>query len=140
MVGTGKLDRDEFEQMVGDKLSGLPEGDPFEREADPGKPESRFFYKFKETEQYHVSMGSLGIPAGSEDRYAMAALNNVLGGGMSSRLFQEVREKRGPRLRRLLLPPGVFRRGCPEDLRRIHDGQRRRGRQGHSRAARKSAG
>jgi predicted Zn-dependent peptidase len=40
-------------------------------------------------------MGSLGIPAGSEDRYAMAALNNVLGGGMSSRLFQEVREKRG---------------------------------------------
>src|SRR5215210_6081597 len=58
-------------------------------------PESRLFFKFKETEQYHVSMGSLGIPAKSEDRYAMAALNNVLGGGMSSRLFQEVREKRG---------------------------------------------
>jgi len=65
------------------------------REARPTLPESRFFYKFKETEQYHVSMGSLGIPASSEDRFAMAALNNVLGGGMSSRLFQEVREKRG---------------------------------------------
>jgi predicted Zn-dependent peptidase len=37
----------------------------------------------------------LGIPASSEDRFAMAALNNVFGGGMSSRLFQEVREKRG---------------------------------------------
>jgi predicted Zn-dependent peptidase len=37
----------------------------------------------------------MGIPAASEDRYAMAALSNVLGGGMSSRLFQEVREKRG---------------------------------------------
>jgi predicted Zn-dependent peptidase len=40
-------------------------------------------------------LGSLGIPAKSEERYVMAALNNVLGGGMSSRLFQEVREKRG---------------------------------------------
>lgn len=95
VVGAGKLDRDEFETMVEDKLSGLPGGEPFERNADPGTPESRFFYKFKETEQYHVSMGSRGIPASSDDRYAMAALNNVLGGGMSSRLFQEVREKRG---------------------------------------------
>ena len=61
----------------------------------PTSPESRFYYKFKETEQYHVSLGSMGLPASSEDRYAMRAFNNVLGGGMSSRLFQEVREKRG---------------------------------------------
>ncbi len=95
VVGTGKLDREEFEGMVEEKLEGLPQGRPFARKADPKEPESRFFYKFKETEQYHVSLGSLGIPANSEDRYAMAALNNVLGGGMSSRLFQEVRERRG---------------------------------------------
>ncbi len=95
IIGAGKLDPEKFERMVEEKLSGLPEGEPFVREADPKQPESRFFYKFKETEQYHVSLGSLGIPAKSEDRYAMAALNNVLGGGMSSRLFQEVREKRG---------------------------------------------
>lgn len=95
VIGTGKLEEEVFERMVEEKLSGLPEGEPFVREADPKQPESRFFYKFKETEQYHVSLGSLGIPAKSEDRYAMAALNNVLGGGMSSRLFQEVREKRG---------------------------------------------
>lgn len=95
VVGAGKLDRAEFEKMVEEKLGDLPEGKPFERNASPKSPESRFFFKFKETEQYHVSMGSLGIPANSEDRYAMAALNNVLGGGMGSRLFQEVREKRG---------------------------------------------
>ncbi len=95
VIGAGKLDSGEFERMVEEKLSGLPEGEPFVRAANPQKPESRFSYKFKETEQYHVSLGSVGIPAGSEDRYAMAALNNVLGGGMSSRLFQEVREKRG---------------------------------------------
>ena len=95
VVGVGKLEREELERMVADKLVGLPEGEPFVRQATPQRPESRDFYKFKETEQYHVSIGSLGIPAKSEDRYAMAALNNVLGGGMSSRLFQEVREKRG---------------------------------------------
>lgn len=95
VVAAGKLDRDELERMVEEEFSGLPEGEPFMREANPRSPESRFYYKHKETEQYHVSLGSQGIPARSEDRYAMAALNNVLGGGMSSRLFQEVREKRG---------------------------------------------
>jgi predicted Zn-dependent peptidase len=95
VVGAGKLEGGELERMVEEKFSGLPQGEPFVREAHPGSPESRFFYKHKETEQYHVSVGSLGIPAKSEDRYAMAALNNVLGGGMSSRFFQEVREKRG---------------------------------------------
>jgi predicted Zn-dependent peptidase len=95
VVAAGKLDPDDVERKVEEKLSGLPGGKPFVREARPTPPESRFFFRFKETEQYHVSMGSLGIPAKSEDRYAMAALNNVLGGGMSSRLFQEVREKRG---------------------------------------------
>ncbi|MGH3147227.1 MAG: M16 family metallopeptidase, partial [Rubrobacter sp.] len=95
VVAAGKLDSEELEGMVENRLSGLPEGEPFHREASPKRPASRISYKFKETEQYHVSIGSLGIPAKSEDRYAMAALNNVLGGGMSSRLFQEVREKRG---------------------------------------------
>ena len=96
VVGAGKLDSAELERMVGEKLGDkLPAGEPFAREAHPTPPESRFFYKFKETEQYHVAMGSLGIPARSEDRFAMSALGNVLGGGMSSRLFQEVREKRG---------------------------------------------
>ncbi|HJQ30519.1 MAG TPA: pitrilysin family protein [Rubrobacter sp.] len=95
VVAAGKLDPEDVERMVEGRLSGLPQGEPFVRKAKPMPPDSRFFFKFKETEQYHVSMGSLGIPARSEDRYAMAALNNVLGGGMSSRLFQEVREKRG---------------------------------------------
>jgi predicted Zn-dependent peptidase len=95
VVGAGKLDPDELEAMVEAKLGGLPAGEPFARNALPGTPQSRVHFKFKETEQYHVSVGSLGIPASSEDRFAMAALNNVFGGGMSSRLFQEVREKRG---------------------------------------------
>ena len=96
VVASGKLDSAELEHMVEEKLSDkLPVGEPFARTARPTPPESRFYYKFKETEQYHVAMGSLGIPASSDERFAMSALSNVLGGGMSSRLFQEVREKRG---------------------------------------------
>jgi predicted Zn-dependent peptidase len=96
VVAAGKLDSAELERMVEEKLADkLPVGEPFARKARPTPPESRFYYKFKDTEQYHVAMGSLGIPASSDERFAMSALSNVLGGGMSSRLFQEVREKRG---------------------------------------------
>ena len=45
--------------------------------------------------QANIVLGSQGLVAGDERRYAMAILNTVLGGGMSSRLFQEIREKRG---------------------------------------------
>ncbi len=45
--------------------------------------------------QANIILGSQGLVAGDDRRYAMAILNTVLGGGMSSRLFQEIREKRG---------------------------------------------
>ncbi len=47
------------------------------------------------TEQAHIVLGGPGIHRAHEDRHALALLDTVLGGGMSSRLFQEVREKRG---------------------------------------------
>jgi predicted Zn-dependent peptidase len=49
----------------------------------------------KDLSEAHVCLGFKGIPQGSQDRYAMYLLNTVLGAGISSRLFQEVREKRG---------------------------------------------
>lgn len=49
----------------------------------------------KETEQAHLCLGFQGLPVSHDDIYALAVLNNVLGGSMSSRLFQEVREERG---------------------------------------------
>jgi predicted Zn-dependent peptidase len=51
--------------------------------------------KRKLLEQVHLCLGLKGVAAGHRDRYAVYALNSVLGGSMSSRLFQEVREKRG---------------------------------------------
>jgi predicted Zn-dependent peptidase len=49
----------------------------------------------RQTEQAHVLLGMTGITATDDRRFTMSVLNAVLGGGMSSRLFQEVREKRG---------------------------------------------
>jgi len=49
----------------------------------------------KSLEQVHLCIGLKGVPAGHKDRYAAYVLNSVLGGSVSSRLFQEVREKRG---------------------------------------------
>jgi predicted Zn-dependent peptidase len=49
----------------------------------------------RDTEQAHIVLGGVGIGRLDERRFALGVLNNVLGGGMSSRLFQEIREKRG---------------------------------------------
>ena len=49
----------------------------------------------KDTEQYHVCLGGRGISRHDERRFALRVLEGVLGGTSSSRLFQEVRERRG---------------------------------------------
>ena len=49
----------------------------------------------KELEQVHLCLGSRGFPQQNEERYGAALFNSILGGGMSSRLFQRIREKEG---------------------------------------------
>jgi predicted Zn-dependent peptidase len=57
--------------------------------------ESRIIIRNKELEQSHVCLGTSSYQQDHEDRYSSYVLNTVLGGSMSSRLFQNVREKRG---------------------------------------------
>ena len=47
----------------------------------------------KDTEQTHICLGFPGVPSDSDDLYALSVLGNALGGGMSSRLFQRIREE-----------------------------------------------
>ncbi|MFQ5781197.1 MAG: M16 family metallopeptidase, partial [Nitrospiria bacterium] len=54
-----------------------------------------FQVKKRRLEQVHICIGTPGLPQGHPDRYALYVMNNVLGGGVSSRLFQEIRERRG---------------------------------------------
>jgi len=56
-------------------------------------PEKRF--KQKDTEQAHLCLGFNGLPVGHDHVYDLIVMNNIFGGSMSSRLFQEVREEKG---------------------------------------------
>lgn len=50
---------------------------------------------YKDTEQIHIAMGMHGVSSSDPDRFVMSLLHIILGANMSSRLFQEIREKRG---------------------------------------------
>ena len=54
-----------------------------------------FLYRHKDIEQMHICLGSPGIPLGRQEQYPLMLFNNIFGGGMSSRLFQHIREDRG---------------------------------------------
>jgi predicted Zn-dependent peptidase len=57
--------------------------------------EARLRFYPKDTEQYHICFGAPGIVRDDERRFALAVLDSIFGGSTSSRLFREVREKRG---------------------------------------------
>jgi predicted Zn-dependent peptidase len=65
------------------------------RPAEDNQVEPRLRIHYKETEQAHLCLSVPGIPRDHPDRFKLRLLNAVLGEGMSSRLFTEIREKRG---------------------------------------------
>jgi predicted Zn-dependent peptidase len=81
------------DQLLGDL--GRPGGTPPRRQAPDRFGVADVHIRQRPTEQAHVVLGTPGIPQDDEDRWALRVLNTLLGGGMSSRLFQEIREARG---------------------------------------------
>src|SRR5688572_20852931 len=70
--------------------------EPFRREWNAPTPNQHVILREKrELEQVHLCLGSRGFPQQRHERYAAALFNAVLGGGMSSRLFQRIREQEG---------------------------------------------
>lgn len=65
------------------------------RKTSPPRPHPHILVKNKKLEQVHLLLGTQGPSAIHPQRYAFSLLNTILGGGMSSRLFQEIRERRG---------------------------------------------
>ena len=102
IAAAGNLDHAAVVKLVRQALRGTPlDTDPAapapHRAATPAvrtKPAATLVEP-KETEQAHVILGCPGIDRTDDRRFALGVLNNVLGGGMSSRLFQEIREQRG---------------------------------------------
>ncbi len=76
-------------------FSGLDTGAPVDTGGPPTARGARLVRHKAHLEQTHICIGTACPPMASRDRYCAHILNNVLGGGMSSRLFQNIREKRG---------------------------------------------
>ena len=90
----GNFDHESIISMLNKSLGSLRRG------SEPEKgPTAHFQSKVevfhKELSEAHVCLGVEGIPQTSEDRYSLFVLNTIFGAGVSSRLFQEIREKRG---------------------------------------------
>jgi predicted Zn-dependent peptidase len=98
VAAAGSVDHDELVGMVSEaaptSASGQ-DGSTIGGPLDAPCFERRIRFLRKDTEQYHVCLGGQGISRHDERRFALRVLEGVLGGTSSSRLFQEVREKRG---------------------------------------------
>src|SRR6185437_10338604 len=93
----GNLDHDSFVALVAEKLAYLPSA-PIAANGLATRPNvhARIVSKQKKSlEQLQICLGVPAPPVNDEQRYTAALLNAILGGGMSSRLFQNVREERG---------------------------------------------
>ena len=86
---------DEMAARLGAVTSTHPEGDVNGNGDTVPEMGRGIFPHAKSLEQVHLCLGVAGIPQAHPQRYVGYVLNTLLGGGMSSRLFQEIREKRG---------------------------------------------
>jgi len=93
LAASGHLDHDRIAELADHLLGGLPADRPATTEpacyAGGDRREQR------DLEQLHLVLGFPGVVLGDPDYYAACVLSTAFGGGMSSRLFQEIREKRG---------------------------------------------
>ena len=92
----GNFNQSALEKTIGRRFSKTHRSSPkASRKRWPPELFGGVMLKRKPLEQVHLCVGLKGVPAGHKDRYAAYVVNSVLGGSVSSRLFQEVREKRG---------------------------------------------
>jgi predicted Zn-dependent peptidase len=91
----GNLDHDQFVEAVTSKFSGLAGGATLHELSAPEATARIVMRNKKSLEQVQICLGVPAPPITDENRYTTLILNTVLGGGMSSRLFQTIREDRG---------------------------------------------
>ncbi len=92
LAAAGRLEHQQVVDLWSEFLEKPLAGEDRRSPPPPAAPPSIALRK-KRTSQAHLCLGFPGIPAADPDRFAMLILNTVLGGGMSSRLFQKIREQ-----------------------------------------------
>ena len=96
VAAAGNIEHGRLLELVGGAFDGSsPDGGAADSEAAPSELVPRVRFHRKDTEQYHLCLGGPGLARADRRRFAMRVLDALLGGSTSSRLFQEVREKRG---------------------------------------------
>ena len=95
LSAAGNLDHDQFAEAVTAKFAALEGGDTLHELSAPPASARIVLRNKKSLEQVQICLGVPAPPITDDNRYATLLLNTVLGGGMSSRLFQTIREERG---------------------------------------------
>ncbi|HWI21598.1 MAG TPA: pitrilysin family protein [Baekduia sp.] len=93
VAAAGAVDHDRIVELVA--ATGAAAGTPQKPESPASDHAPRRMFFEKDTEQYHVCLGAPGIDRHDDRRFALRVLDTIFGAAGSSRLFQEVREKRG---------------------------------------------
>jgi predicted Zn-dependent peptidase len=96
LAAAGNIRHDELVEMVRDRRNGAEPGPGLAaRKPVRGNGKPGISFQRKDTEQYHVCLSAPGISRTDERRFASSLMDAIVGGSASSRLFQEIREKRG---------------------------------------------
>jgi predicted Zn-dependent peptidase len=95
VTAAGNVPHEKVLELVQQQFGHLHSSDGLEQNAPPTTGAPIHVEKKKDLEQVHLCLGVPSLPIAHERRFGIALLNNLLGGGMSSRLFQNIREKRG---------------------------------------------
>jgi len=94
VAAAGNLDHNVMRDIVQRAFGALPDAAPTEI-TEPPAVTPGVVQRHKDIEQSHVCIGTPAYPQAHQDRHAVYVLNTILGGSMSSRLFQHIREERG---------------------------------------------
>ncbi len=97
LAAAGNVRHEELVALLTERLGDAPGGGPGLAARKPARTNGRPGVRFqaKDTEQYHVCLSAPGISRTDERRFAASLMDAIVGGSASSRLFQEIREKRG---------------------------------------------
>jgi predicted Zn-dependent peptidase len=94
VAAAGKVRHEALRELLLDRQTEFDGAKPKRSSAQPQVKARRHFVE-KETEQMHVCLGGVGVARDDDRRFQLSVLDSVFGGSLSSRLFQEIREKRG---------------------------------------------
>lgn len=94
VAAAGNTGHEDVVRLINKHYSLSAAGEKIEN-TQPAKTVSKLAIANKSTEQVHLCLGTVSLNANHPDRFALAILENIIGGGMSSRLFQKVREEKG---------------------------------------------